>query len=136
MLKDATCKENLQVQTEEGKISFRRNEISVEIMPADKNCFTKFERKELRKLAGLAYERELAAALKLLQGKFEEWNKGAISSFELNSHIHEFHNGVSRQLWGFYTGGHSQINLRSALSRGIIAREEISKGILEKLGGV
>jgi len=38
-------------------------------MIASKNRFTKLERKESRRLAGLAYERELATALESFEEK-------------------------------------------------------------------
>jgi len=43
-------------------------------MTVNKDHFTKLERKELRRLVGLAYERELAKALESLEGKFRQWN--------------------------------------------------------------
>lgn len=96
---------------------------------------TKNEKRELRKLAGIAYERELAAALKAMREKFDKWEKGAITVFELNDHIHEFHNGISRQLWGFYTAGHNETAVRMAIDNGIISGTELSPGLLEKLRG-
>jgi len=35
--------------------------------------FTKLERKELKRLVGLAYERELAKSLESLGGDFKQW---------------------------------------------------------------
>ena len=98
-----------------------------------KENFTKLERKELRKLAGLAYERELTKALKSLGEKFKQWNKNKITTFELSDFIHQFHNGISRDLWSFYASGHSETATRMALAKGVISKTEISAGILEKL---
>jgi len=95
--------------------------------------FTKLERKELRKLAGLAYERELTKALKSLEEKFKQWRKNKITAFELSDFIHQFHNGISRDLWSFYTSGHNKTVMRLALAKGIVSRAEVSTGILEKL---
>ena len=102
-------------------------------MTISNNCFTKSERKELRRLAGLAYERELAKALKSLEGKFKQWRTKKITVFDLNDFIHEFHNGIARDLWSFYTHGNSGMIVAHAITKGIILKTEVAPGILEKL---
>lgn len=100
---------------------------------ANNNRFTKSERKELRKLAGLAYERELAKALEALEKSFRQWRKKKINAFELSDLIHKFHNGVARNLWSFYETGHTEIIVRRAIAEGIILETEVSLVILGKL---
>ena len=99
----------------------------------DKSRFTKLERKELKRLVGLAYERELAKSLESLGDDFKRWRKNKISAFELSELIHKFHNGPARDLWSFYTTGHAELNVKHAITNGIILKAEISPGILEKL---
>ena len=99
----------------------------------NKKPFTKIERKELRRLAGLAYERELAKALTSLEEDFGRGRKNKITAFELSELIHKFHNGIARDLWSFYETGHAELNVRHAIAEGIISKTEISPGILEKL---
>lgn len=99
----------------------------------NKDNFTKQERKELRKLVGMAYERELAKALGELEENFKQWRKNKITAFELNDLIHQFHNGISRDLWSFYTSGYIELIVAQAITKGIILKTEISRGILEKL---
>ncbi|MEK6564079.1 MAG: hypothetical protein AABZ65_03505 [Candidatus Omnitrophota bacterium] len=102
-------------------------------MTVDKNRFTKSERKELRELVGLAYERELGKALEALEESFRQWRKKKISAFELSDRIHKFHNGVARDLWGFYEIGHTELLVRHAIAEEIILKSEVSPGILGKL---
>ena len=102
-------------------------------MTVSNNYFTKAERKELRGLAGLAYERELDKALGLLEKKFEQWRKKKITVFELNDFIHKFHNGIARDLWSFYTHGNSGMIVAHAITKDIILKTEVAPGILEKL---
>jgi hypothetical protein len=102
-------------------------------MIANNNRFTKLEKKELRKLAGLAYERELAKALGSLEEDFKRWRKNKISAFELSELIHKFHNGIARDLWSFHTTGPAELNVKHAIIKGVILNNEISAGILEKL---
>ncbi len=102
-------------------------------MTVDKDSFTKSERKELRKLADLAYERELAKSLEALEENFRQWKKSKITAFELSEIIHKFHNGIARDLWSFYTSGHTEMIVRQAIENGTILKAEISSGILERL---
>lgn len=102
-------------------------------MSIDKSRFTKLERKELRRLADLAYERELAMALEALEGEFKQWRGKKISAFELSELIHKFHNGIARDLWSFYTTGHAELSVKHAIVEGIILETELRAGILEKL---
>ena len=102
-------------------------------MPLDNNRFTKLERKELRRLADLAYERELAMALEALEGEFKQWRGKKISAFELSELIHKFHNGIARDLWSFYETRHTGLSVRHAIAEEIILKSEVSQGILEKL---
>lgn len=102
-------------------------------MPLANSLFTKSERKELRRLAGLAYERELAKALEPLEENFRQWRKKKTTTFELSDLIHKFHNGIARDLWGFYETEHAELSVRHAIAEGIILETEVSPGILEKL---
>ncbi len=102
-------------------------------MTVNKDCFTKSERKELRRLAGLAYERDLSKALKSLEDKFKQWKENKITAFELSDFIHKFHNGIARDLWSFYTNGYTDMIVAPAIADGLISKAEISPGILEKL---
>lgn len=102
-------------------------------MTVDKDSFTKLERKELRRLAEMAYERELAKALEALEESFRQWKKGKITAFELSDLIHKFHNGPARDLWSFYETGHIALSVRHAIAEGVILKTEVSPGILEKL---
>lgn len=99
----------------------------------EKDRFTRLERKELRRLAGVAYERELGKALESLEGNFKQWRKNEISAFELSELIHKFHNGIARDLWGLYSNGHTEMIVRRTIENGTILKAEISPGILERL---
>lgn len=95
--------------------------------------FSKAEKKELRALSGLAYERELSQALSNLLVRFDEWQAAELDPFELNKHIHSFHNGTSRDLYNFYTMVAAQNAVAYALAEGLLSKEEVSEEILDKL---
>ena len=67
------------------------------------------------------------------EGKFRQWRGDKITAFELNDFIHEFHNGISRNLWSFYTRGHIELIVAQAIENSIILKTEINSRILEKL---
>jgi len=98
------------------------------------NEFTRRERSQLRKLSMKAYERELAQELSQLEAQFAEWREDKIDSFQLGNIIHEFHNGVSRDLYKQYMNVSPHLMVAYALVEGILSEEEIQPEILKKLG--
>jgi len=97
---------------------------------------TKSQMKEIRKLAGLAYERELAKAAGDLQDQFESWRRGELDVFELNERIHQFHDGVSRDLYKQYVMGEASWNLAAAIRNDVVKESEVNPLILENLGSL
>ncbi|MFC1806886.1 hypothetical protein ACFL0T_00760 [Candidatus Omnitrophota bacterium] len=94
--------------------------------------FTKAEKKELKKLTGLAYERELKSALDDLNEKFKNWKLGGMTPFDLTDEIHNFHNGISRDLWKFYNMWEAHVAVARALAQGILERKEMKDAIFQK----
>ncbi len=94
---------------------------------------SKKQRAEIRVLQGLAWENELAEALRALHGDFDAWQRGEISVFDLSDQIHEFHNGKARQLYNFYTQSLNEAAVARAIVEGKIAETELSKGLLSVL---
>lgn len=75
-------------------------------------------RRELREVARRAYDAELSQALAPLADSFEAWRQGRLSPAKLVEKIHDFHDGVNRQIWKRYTY-HSPV---SAVSHAIASR--------------
>jgi hypothetical protein len=80
-----------------------------------------------------AYERELAQELSQLEGQFGVWREGKIDSFQLSNIIHEFHNGVSRDLYKQYMNVSPHLMVAYAFVEGILSEEEIQPEVLKKL---
>lgn len=95
--------------------------------------FTKLEKKELRRLSGVAYERELSSASGELESEFGRWRKGVIDVFLLNELIHQFHDVTSRDLYKAYVMGDTHWNVASAIARGILKESEVKTSVLDKL---
>ena len=96
--------------------------------------WSKKQRRELRELQGIAWERELATALEVLRGDFDAWARGEISAFDLSDRIHEFHDGKSRELFNRYSDSSNEFAILRAIASGIIAESELSDELHKSLG--
>lgn len=94
------------------------------------------KRKTLRRLAGVAYERELRKELMQLHDQFHDWLKERLDAFALSDAIHEFHDGVARQLYVFYTWGKPEMQVARAVAHQVLSRDEVPGPILEELSSL
>ena len=95
--------------------------------------FTKLEKKQLRKIAGIAYERELEKELSSLRDRFSAWHSGDIDAFQLSDNIHEFHQGPSRGLYNFYTSVDPHMAVARAIVEELVLEEEVPAELITKL---
>lgn len=65
--------------------------------------FTKADRKLIRKLGGIAWERELRAELIKLGETIAKMQAGEFTPFEADRAVHKFHNGITRDLYSRYS---------------------------------
>jgi len=93
-------------------------------------------KKALRQFAGVAHERELATATHALQSEFSRWERKEIDVFELSEKIHEFHQEISRALYGRYVGMGAAFGVASALRHGILSREEVGEDVFLSVEGI
>jgi hypothetical protein len=91
---------------------------------------SKKQKKHIREMAGVAYEREMTSALDKLLETFQKWKKGELNPFDVNEAIHEFHNGISRDLYKQYAIGGDQPDMAVviALAHGVLKIEELNEG--------
>jgi len=88
---------------------------------------TKKQKKHIREIAGVAYEREMAAALDTLLAVFQKWKKGTANPFDVNEAIHKYHDGRSRDLYKQYVMGDADMAVMLALARGALKIEELNE---------
>ena len=88
---------------------------------------TKKQRKHIREMANIAYEREMAAALDKLLMSLQKWKQGEKTPFDLDGEIHQYHNGTARELYKQYATGDPDMAVLLALSRGTLKIEELSE---------
>jgi hypothetical protein len=95
--------------------------------------FTKAQRKRLRELGALAYERDLAAELAQLEAAFRRWRAQELDAFELSDLIHRFHQGPSRELFSKYDHANIDFAVASAIHRGLLTEAEAGSEVVELL---
>jgi hypothetical protein len=100
-----------------------------------KRDLTKSQRRRIRELAGIAYDRELSRELTTLEGEFARWRSGAIDAHDLDEKIHQFHQGPNRRLFTTYTGGAVELAVAAAIANGIISEAEAGPEMLGILRG-
>jgi hypothetical protein len=102
-------------------------------MASSSREFTKVQRRRLRELCGLSYERDLSAELARLEADFQRWRANEIDAFELSDLIHRFHQGPSRELFRVYSQPHLPLAVASAIHRGVLAGAEVGAEMPELL---
>lgn len=95
--------------------------------------YTKKQKAEIRRLNGLAWERELATALDELRRELDLLKDREMSAFDLADSVHHFHDHTARNLYKCYSDGRNFFAVPSAIVRGIIQRSEVSSEVLELL---
>jgi uncharacterized membrane protein YebE (DUF533 family) len=96
---------------------------------------TKSQRRRIRELAGMAYDRELSRALTGLEEQFKRWHSGEITAHDVDDQIHQFHQGPHRRLFTTYTGGTVEFAVAAAIANGIISEAEAGAEMIEILRG-
>lgn len=95
--------------------------------------YTKRIKRLIREYAVQAHEVELGQALGELEQQFAAWRNGHISPFELSDHIHAFHQGPARELWGRYNARIDDTLVAHAIVTGLLPRETIPAELLAAL---
>lgn len=89
----------------------------------------------VREWAAIAHDRELTKALQELRTHFDRWQQSEITAAELNGLIHQFHEGVARDIWKSYATKHLEPAIGFAVATGIFRREELPAELLEHVAG-
>jgi hypothetical protein len=93
--------------------------------------FTKSQRRRLRELGVIAYERDLSDELSKLETEFGRWRAGEIDAHELSDRIHRFHQGPARKLFSFYELPNLDFAVAHAIHRGLITEAEAGADTIE-----
>lgn len=99
---------------------------------------TKADKKKVRQLAGIAWERELREEIRGIADAIDEMENGSLSPFDVDVRIHEFHNGASRDLYRQYSESLPWLGVSRAFFDRVLtdddlvdASDEVRAGIAE-----
>jgi len=95
---------------------------------------SKAQGRRVRELLSIAYERELSNELADLEVSFSDWRRGEINAFDVSQAIHDFHQGVSRELYSRYQADPDLVVAR-AIQKGVISKDEAGADLLEHSSG-
>jgi hypothetical protein len=88
---------------------------------------SKKQKRHLRKLIELAYERDLERCLEVLAQKFDAWRKNDISVWDLDRKIHEYHQEIARSLYKSYTLNNPIFTVAFGITQGVISKDEVDE---------
>ena len=94
---------------------------------------TRRESKDLRRLAAIAYDRELGRELTRLETSFADWRAGRVNAHDVSAAIHAFHDGIARDLWVLYNRIDPSSTVPRAVAAGLLAEHEVPTPLLAKL---
>lgn len=94
---------------------------------------TRSESARLRELAQEAWECELNSELLTLFETFCRWADNGMSAFELVEQIHEFHDGVSRDLYKRYMALPARTAVAMAIAHGLMSEDAVAPELLAKM---
>lgn len=77
--------------------------------------YSKVQRRQLRELLEKAYRTELEKELAKLFRKFQQWQVGDISAWDLEAAIHNFANRTARKLYNRYNDVEEDLVVTRAL---------------------
>jgi hypothetical protein len=97
---------------------------------------TKADKKKVRQLAGIAWERELRCELRKIAAAIEDMENNSLSAFDVNDSIHRFHNGASRELFKRYSDSLPWWGVCRAYFDGVLTDEDLADAIDEVRNGV
>ena len=93
---------------------------------------TKRQRKVLRQLARVAWTREQASHLGELAAKFDQWRDGSITGDDLDTAIHEYHQGPARDLYLRYEASKGpEVVVGLAVAQGVLSKDDIPDDLWE-----
>ncbi len=88
---------------------------------------SKKQKRHLRELTELAYERDLERCLEVLAQNFDAWRKNDVSVWDLDRKIHEYHQEIARSLYKSYTLNNPIFTVAFGIAQGVISIDEVDE---------
>jgi hypothetical protein len=91
------------------------------------------QKRHLRELTALAYERDLAKSLDALAKEVDAWREGRCLVWDLNQKVHEYHNQTARSLYKIYTSTDPFTTTALAITRGVLTLDEVDESLRDEV---
>ena len=91
------------------------------------------QKRHLRKLIGLAYERDLGRSLEDLAKEVDAWREQRCSVWDLNQKIHEYHDLTARTLYKIYISTDLFATAAIAVTRGALSLDEVDESLRDEV---
>ena len=88
--------------------------------------FTKLERRRVRELAALAWDRQLRSELAKIGDAITNMIEQQSSPHEVNDLIRDFHDGISRELFNRFSGNKPWFQVCHAHKDGVLTDDDIA----------
>lgn len=88
--------------------------------------FTKSEKRKIRELGGLAWDRLLKAELSKIGQAIAQMENDEMNPHDVNEMVHKFHKGISRDLFTRFSDSLPWIGVCRARYDGILTEEEFA----------
>ncbi len=92
-------------------------------MPQD---YSKAEKQQIRRLAGLAWERQLRAALEVVGQSISQMTNDQKSVFDVAEEVHRYHDGVAQDLYKIFSRSLPWIGVCRAYCDRVINDEDVA----------
>lgn len=97
---------------------------------------TRSERRKVRELAELAWERQLREEILKIGDAIQEMRNGAATPHDVDELIHRFHQGPSRKLFQLYSDNNPWWAVCRAHHDGILTDDDIAKASDKIIAGI
>jgi len=94
---------------------------------------TKKQKKHLKVLAEIAYERDLTRCLEVVANNFESWKRKEISVWDINQDIHNYHNEIARDLFKSYTMKDTAFSVAFGVAQGVISLNDVDESCRDRI---
>jgi hypothetical protein len=94
---------------------------------------TKKQKRHLKELAEIAYERDITRCLGVVEDMFKAWRANDISAWDLNNKIHEYHDEIARTLYKSYTINNPIFSVAFGVANGVLSIDEVEESCKERV---
>ena len=94
---------------------------------------SKKTRKKLKELGLRAYEKDMGRCLDVVYKHFQAWKAGEIEVWDVNQAVHDYHNGIARDLYKTYSMNDPLISVVFGVHQGLISIDDVPEEVRSRV---